>query len=327
MDKTISLIGLDTTGQSIGLALRQAGVEAPRLGHDRDSSAARLAQQSGAVDRVEGSLKAAAASSPLAIVSLPASSLAAALEELAKALPSDAVVLDASRWKQPALDALPALRTARVHYIGLTPAVSGDRLQAGEFGRAVPSADRFRNGVLGVILPTGTPQEALEMALQMASLLGAIPYFLEAGEADACAVLAEEIPALLSIALMRTGLSEVAWREVRRTAGPTFVDMVSLGLAAPAGETARIAMQARLSTLEKIDHLLAALQEIRRLVEAKDEAGLERAASEADRALRKWLSARSRADWASEEVGQQAPPIRESPFARLFGFRQPPPRA
>ena len=152
MDNTIALIGLDITGQSIGLALRQAAVEAPRLGYDRDAAAARQAQQAGAVDRVEGSLKAAAASSPLAIVSLPASRLASTLKELAAVLPSDAVVLDASRLKQPAMQVLPALSAAGVHYVGLTPAVSGDCLQAGEFGRGVASADRFRSGVLGVIL-------------------------------------------------------------------------------------------------------------------------------------------------------------------------------
>lgn len=327
MDKTIALIGLDTTGQSIGLALRQAGVEAPRLGHDRDSSAARQAQQAGAVDRVEGSLKAAAASSPLAVVSLPATRLASTLEQLAAALPTDAVVLDASRLKQPAMQILPELRAAAVHYVGLVPAVSGDHLQAGEFGRGVASADRFRSGVLGVILPPGTPQEALDLALQMAALLGATPYFLEAGEADACNILCDELPSLLSTALMRAGLSETAWREVRRTAGPSFVDMVSLGLAAPAAETARVAMEARLSTLEKLDHLQQALHEIRQLVEAEDEAGLERMISDADRALRQWLNARSRSDWAAEEIGQQAAPVREVPFARLFGFRRPPPRS
>jgi len=327
MDNTIALIGLDTTGQSLGLALRQAAVEAPRLGYDREAAAARQAQQAGAVDRVEGSLKAAAASSPLAIVSLPASRLASTLKELAAVLPSDAVVLDASRLKQPAMQVLPALSAAGVHYVGLTPAVSGDCLQAGEFGRGVASADRFRSGVLGVILPPGTPQAALDLALQMASLLGAAPYFLEAGEADACSILSDELPALLSTALMNAGLSETAWREVRRTAGPLFVDMVSLGLAAPAQEISLVAMEARTSTLEKIDHFLLALQEIRRLVDEGDQAGLERTVSEADRALRQWLTARSRADWVAEEIGQPAPPIRESPFARLFGFRRPAPRS
>jgi len=327
MDKTIAFIGLDTCAQSIGLALRQAAVEALRLGHDRDAAAARQAQQAGAVDRVEGSLKAAAASAPLAVVSLPATRLASTLQELAARLPSDAVVLDASRFKQPAIQVLPDLRAAGVHYIGLTPAVSGDRLQAGEFGRAVASADRFRSGVLGVILPPGTPQEALDLALQMASLLGATPYFLEAGEADAAGILSEELPALLSTALMRAGLSETAWREARRTVGPTFVDMVSLGLSAPPEETALIAVEARTSTLEKIDHLLLALQEIRRLVDEGDQAGLTRTVNEADRALREWLNARSRADWAVEELGQTAAPPRESPFARLFGFRSPAPRS
>jgi prephenate dehydrogenase len=327
MDRTIALIGLDVTGQSIGLALRQAAVEAPRLGYDREAGAARQAQQAGAVDRVEGSLKAAAVASPLAIVSLPASRLGATLEELAAALPSDAVVLDASRLKQPAMQVLPALHAAGVHYVGLVPAVNGDRLQAGEFGRGTASADRFRSGVLGLILPPGTPQEALDLALQMATLLGAAPYFLEAGEADACTVLSEEIPALISTALMRAGLSETAWREVRRTAGPSFVDMVSLGLAVAPEEIAHVAAEARTITVEKIDHFLSALQEIRRLVEAGDQAGLERTVREANDALQQWLAARSRADWTAEEIGPQAPPIRESPFARLFGFRRPPPRS
>ncbi|MCJ7513953.1 MAG: prephenate dehydrogenase/arogenate dehydrogenase family protein [Anaerolineales bacterium] len=327
MDKSIALVGLDVTGQSIGLALRQAGVDAQRVGHDKDGATARQAQEAGAVDRLEASLKSAASQAPLAVVSVPAWRLASTLEELAAALPADAVVLDASPLKQPALQALPQLRSAGIHYIGLTPAVNGDRLQAGEFGHPTASADRFRGGVLGVILPPGTPQEALDLALQMAALLQATPYFLEAGEADACAVLSDELPSLLSTALMHASLSETAWREVRRTAGPPFVDMVSLGLARPSEEIAHVALAARTSTLEKLDHLMLSLQEIRRLVEAGDEPGLQRIVKEADTALRQLLQARIRSDWAAEEVGQPVAPAREAPFARLFGFRRPSPRA
>lgn len=327
MDKTIALIGMDTTGQSIGLALRQAAVEATRVGHDRDSAAARQAQEAGAVDRIEGSLKAAASSAPLVIVSLPPTRLAATLEELASALPRDAVVLDASLLKQPAMTALPTLHTAGVHYVGIVPAVSGDQLQSGEFGHGVASPDRFRNGVLGVILPPGTPQEALDLALQLAGLLGATPYFLEAGEADACSILSNGLPALMAAALMRTAQSETAWREVRRTAGPSFVDLVSLGLGEPPSEIARMAVDARLSTLEKLDHFADALQEIRRQVEAGDAAGLERTIRQADDALREWLAARSRSDWAAEETGRGVAPPQESAFARLFGFRRPTPRS
>jgi prephenate dehydrogenase len=326
MENAILLVGLDLTGQSIGLALQKAGVQAPRIGYDSDGAAARQAKEVGAVDRIENRLGAAAGESSLVLVSVPASILPATLADLASVLSADTVVLDASPLKQTANESIQALRAAGVHYIGLTAAVGGDRLRAGEGGQAGASADRFRNGVLGVILPSGTPQEALDLALQLGAILGATPYFLEAGEADAATILTEELPGLVSTALMRAAVQETAWREVRRTGGPSFVDMVALGLARPAREMAHVAAVARPSTLERIDHLILALQEIRSLVADGDEAGLTRLVDESASALTQWLQARSSTDWGLDEVGSPPVPPREPAFARLFGLRRPAPR-
>ena len=322
MAKSILLVGLDVTGQSIGLALKQSGVEAEVVGYDPDGKLATEAKRKGAIDRAENRIS-AAQDSPLIVLSVAAPLQAETLKSLASWLKTDTVVLDASPLKQPGLEALDDLRRAGAHYLGILPAVGGTRLDASEIGRPEVSADRFQGGVLGLVIPPDTPQEALDLALQLSALLGATPYFLEAGEANSSTAVTHILPPLISTALMQIALRETAWREVRRTAGPDFTEMVGLGLRHPPGELARTALLARTTTIEKLDHLVEALQDLRGAMAREDGDALTELISQSDTSLQAWLAARRQANWALEEVGPTAPLPRQSAFGRLFGFRGP----
>ena len=59
MAKSILLVGLDVAGQSIGLALKQSGVEAEVVGYDPDGKLATEAKRKGAIDRAENRISAA----------------------------------------------------------------------------------------------------------------------------------------------------------------------------------------------------------------------------------------------------------------------------
>ncbi len=127
----IFLIGLGEIGASIGLALRESGAAAQRIGYDPDGRLVREAVQTGAIDR-PGSFPGAARGADLIVLSLPAPAVPDALDALAPRLKPDAVVLDT---------ALP--RTAAAEHVRAGwPAAGAGRAQAAR--RSPVSAGRWR---------------------------------------------------------------------------------------------------------------------------------------------------------------------------------------
>lgn len=297
----IFLIGLGEIGASIGLALRESGVAAQRVGYDRDGRQARQALEVGAIDR-QGAFPAAARRADLIVLSLPASAVPEALEALAPQLKPDAVVVDTAMPRAAAAERVRSGWPAGRYYISAVPSLTVEALGTLPAG-ARP--DLFRGGQMGLVLPAGTPEPAARLAFQLAHVLGTTPFFIDGDELDGVDASSDALAQLAAAALMSCAVRAPNWPEAERLAGRGLGVVGGLLTWQEPHYLAAGFLANRTNILAKLDTLLESLAELRRWIEASDGAGLGERLHSARAAYEQWLAQRARGDW---QVRQAAPP-------------------
>ena len=99
MPVQITIIGLGQIGASIGLALKSRGANVTIVGHDRDSRAAKAAQDAGAVDNYKYNLPDSVRNAGIVILALPFAEVRETLKVIAPDLPEGSLVLDTALSK------------------------------------------------------------------------------------------------------------------------------------------------------------------------------------------------------------------------------------
>lgn len=293
--KTISIIGMQRTGLSIALALRQGKPDFVLIGHDSNG---RLLQESGvqaAVDRVEPDLVKACQAADIVVLTMPAVELEATLLLLGDKLQAHTLVIDLSELKQPgATFARKYLQ--RGHYIGGRPVFSAATFLdlTEDFGAA--RADLFKNSVLCLMPAVDTDPQAIDTAVTFGRLLGAKPYFVDPAEYDILAQGVETLPGLVGGALFRAVSASRGWRDILRFADLPFA-VATLPLDTAPDNLAHLALHDREATVRWLDALAAELSELRRWVQEGDEETLAALLADLDLNRRKWLKERVDNEW------------------------------
>jgi prephenate dehydrogenase len=315
MTNKILFIGLDQVGATLGLALAHADGDVLRLGFDPDKKTAKAAKAANAVDRLIAHPRQAIESSDLIIFSLPHHETEVYLKNLGSKIKQDAVIMDTGLIKAPffrwAEQHLPSDRA----YIGATPVVSDPSL---DHDTSALSADRFAGGMLAITAQATTPQRAMAIALNLARLLDAQPYFIDVDEQDATTAIIEDLPVLLSAAILQSGANSPSWRELQRMAGGLFFRMTELSNVDP------LLFQRRLfANRDKILARLTAfsfeLDRIKDMLLAEQDEDLVQYFEQTNSARSSWLNARARGDWAGDDI-PKAPDLNTSLIRQMFGF-------
>ncbi len=303
MGREVFIVGMNETGASIGMSIRRRGGDVVCTGYDADASLARAARKSGAVEKLALGLARSVGSADVVILALPTAQVRGYLEAIGPRLKPGAVVLDTSWLKDAAVGWAAEILPEGRYYIGAVPAVAPGALHSGAPGAGEARPDLFEGGLVAMVIPARTPEAAVDRALEVASWLGAEPFFIDPAEVDAVAATVEDLPVLLGAALMRAAVRSPGWRDAQRMAGRLFATGAIVGaLQAPGDLQAGLALN-RLNVLTRLDAAIEELQALRSLIAKGDEEGLEQRLAEAVEAHYVWLAARTRGDWAGEEIG------------------------
>jgi prephenate dehydrogenase len=122
----VTIVGLGLIGSSMGLALRKAQPEFKVVGHDKDSSLARKAQELGAVEKWERNLISAIEDAELVIISTALADIRKVLESSGPYLRPDCVVTDTSTVKGEIMKWTDELLPETAHFVGGHPMVRED---------------------------------------------------------------------------------------------------------------------------------------------------------------------------------------------------------
>ncbi|MBM3123150.1 MAG: prephenate dehydrogenase [Chloroflexi bacterium] len=312
MTDEILLVGLDREAASIGLALRSPKLEVGLAGYDPDKKVAREALQVKRIDRMLGSLREVSSECDLCLVSLPPEAMIPALETLGAALPQGALILGVSALQSPIIawvrEHLPAGR----HYAGILPVEGAAGVEAASPEDDEPRADRFSGGVMALTLPPGTPQSSIDVALSLAAMLGARPFFIDPAELDAATAAVATFPAMST--------RQPGWRDARRMTGPSFARATALiNEGTPRLSGASLSLQ-RLHLLPRLEAMQAELAEWHALIKAGTDEALEQRLDETIRSHDDWRSARRKGDWGAEELSPAPPVSGPSMLERMFSL-------
>ena len=216
-DFTITVVGTGVIGTSIGLALKNTQEPPQLVAHDKELSTAKGAAKKGAFDKTEWNLINACEQAGIVILAIPLNGIRPTLEAIAPYLQENTVVIDVCRSKAPVITAAQETLPAHVHFIGGDPIVYPTGL-----GYENGAADLFKDRIFCLAPTASAHEEAVDLAVNLVTLLGAKPFFLDAVEHDGLVAATEYLPNLIGAALLNTLAEQPSWRETRKLAGRLF---------------------------------------------------------------------------------------------------------
>jgi prephenate dehydrogenase len=324
MSIQITIIGLGQIGASIGLAL--AGQkQILRVGHDLEPATARKAGKLGAVDKVIINLSRAVKDANLVVLALPVDQIKETLEYIAPDLKPEAVVIDTAPVKEAVVEWARQVLPERRYYIGMTPVINAIYLMDGDWGIEAAHADLFKNGLFAVVTPSPSSPEAIRLATDLASLLGAEHMFADIAEIDGLMAATHILPQLAGAALTGMTIGQPGWLEGRKVAGRSFAKVTDPVVSSDsAAALASAAVNNRQNTIRVLDTLVSALQDIRSEIEAQDVKALEARFESGREGRVNWWKERWGANWAAKEQASGVEIPKASDWmGRLIGTYRP----
>ncbi len=282
--RRVAVIGVGLIGGSFALALKQAKACAHVVGVGRDPANLKVALERGAIDSIEADVAQAADGADLVLVATPVAQFPRVFKKLHGALGGDTLVTDGGSTKRDVIDAArQGLKGKIGQFVPAHPIAGAERS-----GAAAASAELFR-GRRVVLTPLAENAEAaVEKVNQAWSTCGARTTLMTPEEHDRVLAAVSHLPHLLAFALVH----EVAGREnaaqLFSFAAGGFRDFTRIASSHP--EMWRdicVANADRLAT--ELAAFSKKLQELGKLVEARDAAALEKLFAQARDARNAWL--------------------------------------
>jgi len=298
MTVQLAVIGLNQIGISIGLALKAGQHPIERIGSDADLLAEQKALKLGAFDQVVHNLPSAVEDADIVVLCLPVDEVRKTLESISTALKPGAVVLETSVLKTASLnwaaDVLPEDR----HLLSFTPTLNPDFLEERSHEMEEAHADLFKKSVFLIGASEKTHPDAVRLAADFSTLLGAKPYFADLVEAEGLTALVHHLPQISAIALYRAIEGQPGWREARKIGGRPLVNALSpLENLDEHKEFGQALLHNSENTVRVIDNLVNELKKMREMVSSQDAEALKAYMEGAVEGRIDWVKKRQTLDW------------------------------
>jgi prephenate dehydrogenase len=321
MPVQITIIGLGQIGASIGMALGKHTTLLHRVGHDKNLSTAKKAEQKGALDEVKINLPSAVRNANIVILSLPMQEIRETLQFISEDLPEGALVMDTAPVKGPVVGWVKELLPANRYYVGMVPAINPVYLHRTVLGVEAAEADLFQDSVIMLDAIRGTPEEAVKLATDLVTLLGATPLFSDMFETDGLMSSTHLVPQLLAASLLNAVVGQPGWDDARKLAGRPFAALTSaLAYQDEMDALREAAILNQENVTRVLDVVIGALTGLRDDIAGGNHEQLSERLELALDGRERWLSERTRAEWSIRDNADLSdlPSLTD----RLFGTRK-----
>lgn len=191
--QSVGIVGLGLIGGSMGLALRGKGILVRGL--DVSPAHRQIARNLGIVDEAVETLTELTRQVDVVILAVPVKAILQLLPQVARAAPSDALILDTGSVKAP-VSRMMATLPGSGRCAGGHPIAGRERS-----GPDAADADLFRGRAFVLTPHVGSEPRFVERARQLVETLGALPILLDASRHDDIVSRTSHLPQLLSTAL------------------------------------------------------------------------------------------------------------------------------
>lgn len=304
--QTISILGLQRTGMSVAMALKAGEQPFTIVGYDSDRDRRYAALKTHeAVDEETRSVAKAASLGDIVVIALPASELETTLDVIGSELREHTLVIDMSPLKsQGAAWAKRYFRQG--HYVGARPVFSATTFADATRDAQTARPDLFEESVLCITASAEVEPKAIETTVKFGMLLGAQPYFLDAGEYDNLVQGVDGLPGVAAAALFKALHGATGWRDMLRFADlPFYLSTMPL---AEHDDLALSLLNDRDATLRWMDALSAEIATMRRWVAEGDAEALNALLSSLNGDRERWLAERRKNDWlnSKDDIGMES---------------------
>jgi len=297
MTVKVAIIGLGQIGASIGLALAGQKDKLHRSGNDREPTVTHQAERIGAIDQTYMNLPAMVRQADLVILAVPVDEIHDTLRAIALDLKEGAVVLDTSPIKTAVENWATELLPPERHLVAWSPAIHPNYLTEASSGIDAAHADLFKNNLIFITHPHGVNEQAVKLAADLATLVGARPFYADPVEVEGLLAANHMLPQLAAAAVLNVTQARPGWDEGRKLAGPAYAQVTQpLSRLDESAQFGQSILLNQSNVLRLLDELIAAFQELREIVANQDGA-----------ALQKWLgkAVKGRTDWMAERRDNQ----------------------
>lgn len=311
---SVAILGLGRTGASMGLALkryneRKDATHAFVVTYADTRAGIREDVKTIGLDKVERDVFSAAVNQDIVVIALPYADVGAAYKILGKELRAGAVILDTSPLKQPSLAWAKQYLRPETHLVGITPILNPKYLFDGLDDTLHAQADLFDNGNM-LLMPSVTCiKEAVELASDFSTLLGAKPHFVDSVEHDSLVAVTEGLPSLVGLAVFYMMMKSGGWNDTQRLTNPTFGRLTHQLYDTHPDDLRDSWLLNRDNLVRQIDDLMGTLQTFRNLLAQNDKVALESALIEASDIYSAWINRRFNAKWDEKETAASSQSI------------------
>jgi len=290
---TIAILGITKNSASVALALKDAASDLKFIGHDPSLSTMKLAVELGVCQKTMRSVQNAAAAADIILMDLPAADAAEIWTLVGPSVPDHGVILDLSMGKSRGVE-LSTEFLAAGHYIGFHPIGSAAQLLGDDGWLESANKDLFRKSTVALILPANADSGAVKTAETMSHVIGATPFFMDAAEYDSLVQAVVTLPSLIAVALLKCSTEALAWRDLRRIAGPEFARSTEAVESDAFSVMTRLDKVGALLWLDRFQGELAGLREV---IDEGDPDAVRYLLESLRETRRKWMSEREQNDW------------------------------
>lgn len=319
----VGVLGLGRVGASVGLALRryskskEARQQFVVTAYDPRQSMMSSAETRGAADRYQRSPLDAVKDKDIVVLALPYAEVQAAYRAIAPSLRADAVILDASALKLPSQEWARRFLPDTIHTVGMTPILNAKYLYDGLDDASHASEDLFDDGVMLLMPDTRANADAVQLAADFSTILGATSHFVDPVEHDGLAAAVEGLPALLGVAMFQMLRRSDGWNDARRAGNPALGSLIHHLHDTHPDDLRDLLMLNRENTLRYLSEYIDVLESFRDTLARGDRAALEAAVVSSEEAYRDWVLKRAGNRW--EDRGDGDDSQRPSVMDGLFG--------
>ena len=309
----IGILGLNRTGGSLALRLRERTLAREVAAWDPDPATAEQAQRARVASRLAREPFSVVRGAQVVVAALSPLLMRDELQALAGELTPGAIVTSTSAVAPDLVPTLEALLPPGVAYVGGRPLFRGRSSPEGY------DATLFDDCVYCLFPSPGTRPDAIEFMSSFVTALGAQPFFPDVAELAGWSAAVEALPQVLGLALHHVVLRALSEREVERVAGAAFY--AAGDAIASDGEAADAWLAGRESLVPVLDSCIAELQRLRAAI-AAGETTLQ-AETAALREGRQRLLARAAERAEQAELAPAAHARAASVFGNLFSIPRP----
>ncbi len=318
MTVQITFVGLDRIGVSFCLALEDQKSNLIRYGFDSNSSIVKKVGNEAVFDKVFFHLKEAVHESDAVFLSLPVDQLENTLMEMAEEFKEGAIIINTSPANKYFYDLAKKLLPESIRYISMIPAGNGTCLNETQAESVFPRADLFSKADMLIPVDEQTHPDAVSLANEITTLVGAKACFTDPFEADGLLAKVDLLPKISTAALLLSTIRQPGWQESRRIAFSTFNKPASIINSIIGSEHPGAGILAnRDNALLAIDEMVNSLGSIRAMVENNDLQKLDKVLLTLGEDYAEWFDRRIDGDWEKSATKKETKP--PSLLGRLFG--------